>query len=101
MYHDYRWNLLVAMIRSELTGLSDAELAACERNRDKLVVLLKTKFNVTTQEADGAVRYYERRLARTTAGIWAFVSTPALQEECAKSAPATSMPEAAQVVPNP
>jgi uncharacterized protein YjbJ (UPF0337 family) len=57
------WSELEAMIMQDLTGVTDRDLAACGGNRDKLVEKLQEIYDISSNEAEGAVAYYEYQLA--------------------------------------
>jgi uncharacterized protein YjbJ (UPF0337 family) len=57
------WSRLKAMIKQDLAGVTDADMVACDARRDKLIEKLQEIYGISFDEAEGALRYYEERLA--------------------------------------
>lgn len=57
------WSKLIAVIKQELAGVTEADLAACAGRRDKLVEKFQEIYGISADEAEGAVMYYEHRIA--------------------------------------
>lgn len=57
-----RWSHLKTMIKQDLAGLTDDDLAACGGRRDKLIEKLQEIYGISFSEAEGAVTHYEHRL---------------------------------------
>lgn len=57
------WSDLKALIMEDLAGVTEADLAACGGRRDKLIEKLQEIYGISTDEAEGAVMYYEHRLS--------------------------------------
>lgn len=57
------WSRLKAFIKQDLAGVTEADLAPCNGQRDKLVTKLQEIYGITADEAEGAVAYYEHRIA--------------------------------------
>ncbi len=57
------WSRLQALIKQDLAGLTDHDLAACGGSRDRLIEKFQEIYGISQEEAEGAVRYYENRLA--------------------------------------
>jgi hypothetical protein len=56
------WSQLKNLIKQDLAGVTDADLKACRGSRDRLVEKLQEIYGISSEEADGAVAYYEQRL---------------------------------------
>ncbi|MBA2409880.1 MAG: hypothetical protein H0V62_08955 [Gammaproteobacteria bacterium] len=57
------WFRLKAYIQQDLAGVTEADLASCDGQREKLVTKLQEIYGITADEAEGAVAYYEQRIA--------------------------------------
>ncbi len=57
------WLHLQALIKQDLAGVTDHDLAACGGSRDKLIEKFQEIYGISPEEAEGAVKYYEHRLA--------------------------------------
>jgi uncharacterized protein YjbJ (UPF0337 family) len=56
------WSRLKAMIKQDLAGVTEDDLAACGGRRDKLIEKLQEIYGISPDEAEGAVMHYEQRL---------------------------------------
>lgn len=57
------WLQLKALIKQDLAGVTENDLVACHGRRDRLLEKLQDIYGISTDEAEGAVRYYEHQIA--------------------------------------